>query len=207
LWAATEKTSFLTPYKHTLLKHIQMPSTMNSLSATATNMIEELNFSGEPFGSPPMTEVGGDLRTAALVGPIGKWGEALDGGFQLLPDLLLRSQWALQLTTIDLVVLLHLTMAWWEKDRPPFPRTTTIARRMGTSDRTVQRSLERLRKGKLINRIVVTDSNGTSRLGFDLSPLAARLQEIARADPLSERRRALRSGEAGVHTQPPAQAQ
>jgi DNA replication protein DnaD len=142
-----------------------------------------------------------------LSAPTVKWGSALDAGFQLVPDLLLRHQRELKLSSNDLVVLLHLTMAWWEKDRHPFPRTSTIARRMDTSERTVQRSIERLRKARLLHKRAHTDAEGEKRTAFDLSPLAARLQVISQTDPFAIRRRELRAGEAGVHTQPPAQAQ
>ena len=46
-----------------------------------------------------------------LTAPMAKWGLALDGG-QVLPDLLLKHQRDLKLTTTDMVVLLNLTMAW-----------------------------------------------------------------------------------------------
>lgn len=143
----------------------------------------------------------------ALTAPMEKWGEALDGGFQVLPDLLLRSQRELKLSVTDLVVLLHLTMAWWDRGRSPFPRTTTIARRMDVSDRTVQRSIERLRKLRLIYRKSRKDEGGEVRTAFDLTPLAERLRDISRTDPLAERRREIRAGKAGLQTQPSAQAQ
>ena len=160
--------------------------------------------------TPPLPEGeadGAQGAAAELTAPMKKWGVALDGGFQILPDLLLRCQRELDLTTNDVVVLLNLTMAWWERDRLPFPRTATIARRMDTSERTVQRSIDRLRKLRLLYKTTRRDAAGETRPAFDLSPLAAKLQEIAQTDPLSERRRALRAGEAGAQTQPPAQAQ
>ena len=157
---------------------------------------------------PPAEQAVGALGTAAeLTAPMKKWGVALDGGFQILPDLLLRYQRDLHLTANDVVVLLNLMMAWWERDRLPFPRTATVARRMDTSERTVQRSIDRLRKLRLLYKATRRDAAGETRPAFDLSPLAAKLQEIAQTDPLSERRRALRAGEAGAQTQPPAQAQ
>lgn len=137
-----------------------------------------------------------------LTAPTEKWGKALDGGFQVLPDLVLRYQSDLKLTPTDLAVLLNLMMAWWSKERPPYPRPTAIARRMGVTERTVQRSLERLRKLRLLYKTKVKD-----RVAYDLSPLAKRLIDIASTDPLTLRRRELRTGEAGVHTQPLAQAQ
>ena len=150
---------------------------------------------------------GDETAANAVTLPMQKWGSALDGGFQLVPDLLLRHQRELKLTSSDLVVLLHLTMAWWERDRHPYPRTSTIARRMNTSERTVQRSIERLRKSKLLHKTTAKLADPEKRPAFDLSPLAERLQNIARTDPIAERRLKLRTGEAGLQAQPPAQAQ
>ncbi len=160
-----------------------------------------------------------DLTSTATMAPLApeaeqdsgapreKWGAALDGGFQVLPDLLLRCQRELKLSSNDVVVLLHLTMAWWKRDRHPFPRSTTIARRMDVTDRTVQRSLERLRKSRLIYKKTQKVEVGQTRIVYDLTPLADRLIDISRTDPLCERRREIRAGEAGAHTQPPARAQ
>jgi len=158
---------------------------------------------------PPPSGGSVDAQTSPgeLTAPMEKWGTALDGGFQLVPDLLLRHQRELRLTSADLVVLLHLTMAWWERDRPPYPRTSTIARRMNTSERTVQRSIEHLRKSGLLDKTASKHAEKERRPVFDLTPLAERLQEIARTDPIAVRRLMLRTGEAGIQTQPPAQAQ
>src|SRR5665213_3675946 len=118
---------------------------------------------------PPSAEPTGELssRSPDLTAPVAKWGIALDGGFQVLPDLLLRYQRDLKLTPNDVVVLLNLTMAWWDQDRPPFPRMTTIARRMNASERTVQRSIERLRKARLLFKTSVRDAAGEKRSAFD----------------------------------------
>ncbi len=137
-----------------------------------------------------------------LTEPMAKWGAALDGGFQIVPDLLLRHQRELHLTNNDLVVLLHLTMAWWERGRAPYPRTSTIARRVDASERTVQRSIERLRKSRLLRKSTQT-VNGEKRTAYDLTPLAERLQSIASTDFHALRRRELRAEEAEVHTSQP----
>lgn len=157
--------------------------------------------------APETEQASGSVDDALLTAPMQKWGEALDGGFQVLPDLLLRCQRELKLSSNDVVVLLHLTMAWWDRGRHPFPRSTTIAKRMDVTDRTVQRSLERLRKYRLIYKKTRKVESGETRTAYDLTPLAERLIDISRTDPLSERRREIRAGEAGVHTQPPVRAQ
>jgi hypothetical protein len=156
---------------------------------------------------PDVSEDSTDPRAEHGRAAEAKWGKSLDGGFQIVPDLLLRHQGSLNLTTNDVVVLLHLTMAWWEAERPPFPRAHTIARRMGASERTVQRSLSRLQNLKLFNKTKVKGREHEWRQGFDLTPLTAKLTEIAETDFFAERRRLLRTEAAGVQTQSLAQAQ
>jgi hypothetical protein len=134
-----------------------------------------------------------------LSAPFDKWGEGLNAGFQLLPDVLLKHQHKLGLTATDLVVLINLTMQWWYRDRHPFPKTTTIARRMGASPRTVQRSLNRLEKLGLLQK--VRSPLLDQRRAFDPSGLVERLTLLARHDPNYRERSRGRNGEAGVQPQ------
>ena len=76
------------------------------------------------------------------------------------------------------LVLLNVLMHWWYRDQKPFPRSTTIARRMGVTVRTVQRALERLEEARLLLR--EKGENGESYL--NPAPLVARLSAIANAD-------------------------
>jgi DNA-binding transcriptional ArsR family regulator len=131
--------------------------------------------------------------------PYTKWGEALDAGFQVLPDMLVKHQGDLELGPADLVVLINLTMQWWFADRLPFPTTATIARRMGTSPRTVQRSLSRLERMGLLTK--ARRGQGKS-LAFDLTPLSDRLRSYALRDPgYRPRLRAVNGNPASVQTQ------
>jgi DNA-binding MarR family transcriptional regulator len=107
-----------------------------------------------------------------------KWGEAARGGFQAVPDLLLKNQDELKLNPTELVVLLNVLMHWWYRDQKPFPRPTTIARRMGSTVRTVQRAITKLEnEGLLIRR------RGEKRtIVLDPDPLVRRLSELAKTD-------------------------
>src|SRR4051794_11793815 len=89
-----------------------------------------------------------------------KWGEAADAGFQLLPDVLLKNQSLLGLTATELVVLINITMHWWYPAQKPFPRSTTIAQRMGVDARTVQRAIGRLTELGLIRRTRMQTATG-----------------------------------------------
>jgi len=113
-----------------------------------------------------------------------KWQDAAKAGFQLLPDLLLRHQAELELTATDLVVLINLTMHWWYPDQRPFPRSSTIAKRMGIDRRSVQRSLAKLSEKGLVERMVESLPDGNERQVCDLSGLQQRLSDLAKRDPV-----------------------
>ena len=106
-----------------------------------------------------------------------KWGDAIRSGFQLLPDVLIKNQQKLELNPTDLVVIINLTMHWWYPAQKPYPRSHTIASRMGVDVRTVQRTFEKLRNLNLVQRKKEGDSTV-----FDLDGLVDRLSELARAD-------------------------
>jgi predicted transcriptional regulator len=111
-----------------------------------------------------------------------KWAEAASAGFQVVPDLLLKKQVELDLTTTDLVVLLNVLMHWWYADQRPFPRSSTIAARMGIDPRTVQRSLARLDELGLVKRVTEESPDGEERKVCDPAGLRQRLIELAKAD-------------------------
>ena len=107
-----------------------------------------------------------------------KWGEAARAGFQAVPDLLLKNQKTLGINAVELVVLLNVLMHWWYRDQKPFPRPTTIAKRMGANVRTVQRAISALEAAGLIER--TEGPNGENVL--DPDPLVRRLSGIAKND-------------------------
>jgi hypothetical protein len=60
-----------------------------------------------------------------------KWGKAIDfGGYQMVPNILVRTQRHLGLSPIDVVVLLNLNLHWWERDLLPWPPAAIIAARV-----------------------------------------------------------------------------
>lgn len=125
-----------------------------------------------------------------------KWGEAARGGFQVVPDILLKKQVELGLSATDMLVLLNLSMHWWYADKKPFPRTTTIAARMGIDVRTVQRSLRKLGDLQLLERMVEHSEQGNERTVCDLTKLVGRLDQYVRSDKDYRSRAGLRPQEA-----------
>lgn len=105
-----------------------------------------------------------------------RWGASAEAGYQPVPDVLLFHQRELGLRSEDLNVLLHVTAHWFYPEKMPFPRPTNIAKRMDVSERTVQRSLTRLRKMGLLGKA----KNEDGRPAFDLRPLVARLEPFAK---------------------------
>jgi len=114
-----------------------------------------------------------DLDEAVVWKVEHKWRGAVDthSGFAAVPVSLLRYQADLKLSATDIVVLCNLIAHWWQPDAPVFPRTGTIAKRMGVDARTVQRSLKRLVDLGYIDRDYL--ENGRRVLRID--PLAAKL--------------------------------
>lgn len=124
-----------------------------------------------------------------------KWGVAVDAGltgFQALPDVLVRNQHELGLSAGDMVVLLNILMHWWSPESWPHPRTQTIANRMGTSRRTVERHLARLEALGLIKRRrpEPNPSGGPDIRRIELTGLVKKLGPFAQqARELQARRR------------------
>src|SRR5258708_4862432 len=108
-----------------------------------------------------------------------KWGSVIKGGYQLVPDLLLKNQKTLEIGPTELVVLLNILMHWWYPDQKPYPRSTTIAKRMGVTVRTIQRAVTALKDAKLD----VRERGPTEATFVNPAPLVKRLLELAQADP------------------------
>ena len=109
-----------------------------------------------------------------------KWGKTLDAGFVVIPAALLRYQTKLGIGDGELVVLMNLIMAWWRVSEFPFPRTSTLAMRMGVSARTVQRHIERLEEKGFIRRIWASARQDARQpaMRYDLKGTVERLKQI-----------------------------
>lgn len=101
------------------------------------------------------------------------WGEAINdrSGFVAIPMSLLRLQAELEISPTDFGVLINLLAHRWRMGEVVFPRTTIIAKRMGVTSRTVQRSTHRLFKQGYISKVKTT--NGMQ--AYDVAPLSKKL--------------------------------
>lgn len=102
-----------------------------------------------------------------------KWqGAVTDGsGFVAIPVALLRLQTKYRLTPTEMLVVMNLLAHWWDPKRSVFPRTTTIATRMGVDKRTVQRAINKVASLGLLSKERLDDG----KRAYDFNPLAQRL--------------------------------
>lgn len=102
-----------------------------------------------------------------------KWQGAVTqgSGFVAIPMALLRLQTKLKLSQTDMMVLINLLAHWWDPARAVFPRSSTIAKRLGVTKRTVQRSTQKMLDSGLITRDFLNDGKRV----FYFDSLAARL--------------------------------
>jgi hypothetical protein len=110
-----------------------------------------------------------------------KWGaDVIDAGFCILPSILFRAQARLELTSTQLVLLLHLAEYWWQKEHMPFPSKATLGERMSLSPRQVQRTLAELEEAGFIRRHSRFASNyGQKSNEYDLTGLVEKLKKLA----------------------------
>lgn len=116
-----------------------------------------------------------------------RFGKALDAGFQIVPDVLLRAQSALGLDVIDLAIILNITMHWWNAEDLPYPRPLVIAKRIGVKRRTVERHIAKMTERGLLRRLPAERTRGRlSVRRFDLTGLIRQLGGLA-AQNLADR--------------------
>jgi len=83
-----------------------------------------------------------------------KWGASvMEEGYTVIPNVILQNQKALGLSHLDMLILMCLLSYWWEKNDLPRPAKVTIARTLDVDQRTVQRSIAKMEKMGLVNRI------------------------------------------------------
>ena len=111
-----------------------------------------------------------------------KWGEeTAKHGWVAVPTTLFFAQQALGINALELNVLLNLIMHWWNKEKSPYPSQAAIARRMGVSVRTVQRTLDDLVEKQLIekHRSSIHNPVFKGRNLYDLTPLVHLLNNFS----------------------------
>lgn len=113
-------------------------------------------------------------------------------GFTAVPDVLIRSQGQLKLSSTEMMVLLNILLHWWREGEWPYPRVSAISERMGISRRTVERAIRRLHeKGLVVHRRSEVMGNRPAARRFDLSGLIDILRSRAEVWQVAKANRAL----------------
>ncbi|QCQ99369.1 helix-turn-helix domain-containing protein [Brevundimonas sp. SGAir0440] len=110
-----------------------------------------------------------------------KWKSSLDGGFTVVPSVLLQTLPALGIRASELAVLVCLIDAWWKPDDMPWPSKARLAGLLGVSDKTIQRAIRRLEaRGLIISEARHRAHGGQTSNRYDMTPLVARLEAITK---------------------------
>lgn len=110
-----------------------------------------------------------------------KWGKpVIDAGFSIIPSVLFKHQRDLELTPVDLNILLQLADYWWKANRLPMPAKSTLAKRLGVDPSTIRRHVANLEERGLIKRVERwDDAKGQRSNEYNLKGLADALHPFA----------------------------
>ena len=89
-----------------------------------------------------------DLRTNEK-----KWTKPLmDAGWTALPSVIIENQRQLDLSPLDVNIILYLASKWWTAEGKPYPSKTTMAKAMNVHPRTIQKHVAALEAAAYIRR-------------------------------------------------------
>lgn len=119
-----------------------------------------------------------------------KWGKTVaESGWTSFPNVIFERQQALQLTALDLNILLHLAGNWWNPGSNPYRTKKSLALAIGVHPRTIQKRIEEMERWGYIKRIYRKASVGDNLPNeFDLSGLIEKVRPFAE-EKLEERKR------------------
>ncbi|WP_126174615.1 helix-turn-helix domain-containing protein [Altericroceibacterium xinjiangense] len=82
-----------------------------------------------------------------------KWSKALmDAGWTALPSVIIENQRQLDLSPLDMNIILYLASKWWTAEGKPFPSKGTMAKAMQVHPRTIQKHIASLEAAGYIRR-------------------------------------------------------
>ena len=89
-----------------------------------------------------------DLRTNEK-----KWSKPLmDAGWTALPSVIIENQRQLDLSSLDLNIIVYLASKWWTAEGKPFPSKNTMAQAMNVHPRTIQKHIASLEAAGYVRR-------------------------------------------------------
>lgn len=110
-----------------------------------------------------------------------KWSKQVwSVGWTGIPFVLLDRQDELNLDPIDLNVLLQILKHWWRVGDTAWPSKRSIAKRIGKSEKTVQRSIRKMRKSGLLDYVQkIRADGGKGPNEYSFAGLVAKLGPLA----------------------------
>ena len=82
-----------------------------------------------------------------------KWSKPLmDAGWTALPSVIVENQRQLDLSPLDMNIILYLASKWWKAEGKPYPSKSTMAKAMGVHPRTIQKHIAAMQAAGYITR-------------------------------------------------------
>lgn len=107
-----------------------------------------------------------------------KWGKIiLEHGWVPIPINLLRLQPKLGINSTDMLILINLIAYWRNSNDPIYPSQESLAKNLGVTKRTVQRSIRKLEDKNLVitSPTLKKDSIYFGRNIYDITPLIIKM--------------------------------
>lgn len=105
--------------------------------------------------------------------------KVMEHGYTALPNILLRSQAALEISTTQFNIIAQLLSYWIDPARPPYPSKRELAKRMGITPDTLRINIAKLEDMGLIRREQRQTSSGDySSNTYHLDGLVAKLKRL-----------------------------
>lgn len=104
-----------------------------------------------------------------------KWGTSLRFGWTAVPNILLRKQSDLSLSSDHLIVLINLIRFWWKFDKFPYPSIEKTSAETGLTAEKITNLINDLEKKELLRKVGL----GGGKYGYDISPLSRKLSSFS----------------------------
>jgi len=110
-----------------------------------------------------------------------KFGEdVMRAGFTGVPNVILQNQKALDLSYLDMILIIHLLRYWWDPAGLPWPSKARLAADVGADVSTVRKRIARMEDLGLVKRVPRKRSQGGDDTNiYDLTGLVERAKQLA----------------------------
>jgi len=109
-----------------------------------------------------------------------KWSKPLmDAGWTALPSVIVENQRQLDLTPLDMNIILYLASKWWKAEGKPYPSKGTMAKAMNVHPRTIQKHIAAMEAASYITREERRTPTGSKTNIYHLDGLIAAVMPFA----------------------------